>query len=111
MECDEKIARRSHLGGARSLDIMREAASRSRGAVPRGVEYPAVSGGGVGGVVGMASTTRTAAAGALSSLSTFSSKKMKLAATLVLVMLSATCCRVSSQGHVQETIGQTLQGE
>ena len=107
MECDEKIARRSHRDGARSLDIMREAAPHSRGAQPRRGGYPAVSG---GGVVGVASTTRTAG-GALSSLSTFSSKKMKLAATLVLVMLSATCCGVSSQGHVQETIGQTLQGE
>lgn len=30
---------------------------------------------------------------------------------LVVMLLSALCCDVSSQGHVQETIGQTLQGE
>ena len=33
-----------------------------------------------------------------------------VAVLLAAVVLSALCCMVSTQGHMQETIGQTLQG-
>ena len=78
-----------------------------RGAQPLAGGYPAASGG-----VGVARKTGEAARWTGPS----SPHKLKMASSfsklaMVVMMLSALCCGVSSQGHVQETIGQTLQGE